>query len=146
MTKKKALGLSILIISLVWLFSVYSKPVLNQAFISSMPLNLEIADSESERIKGLSSREYLPQDSGLLFIFGSPGRYGIWMKDMFFPIDIAWLDENKKIIHLEQNVLPETYPEVFYPTDNSLYVLEVNAGFFEKNKIEIGQTLEMKDF
>lgn len=146
MTKKKILGLSILGISLAWLFLGSSKPASDQAFLASVPIDIEIAQTPNQRIRGLSGRASLPAQAGLLFVFDSPGRHGIWMKDMEFAIDIAWLDQDKKIIHLEENISPETFPKVFYPPSEALYVLEVNAGFFATHKIKIGQTLETKDF
>lgn len=124
--------------------------------IGGIILNIEVADTDTERIQGLSSREArqndpiglgLGKNEGLLFVFEKEGYYGIWMKDMNFPIDIAWLNKDKKITHIEKNVSPETYPKVFYALKENnpilnLYVLEVNAGFFEKSKIKIGDLAE----
>jgi uncharacterized membrane protein (UPF0127 family) len=99
---------------------------------------VEIADTDAERTLGLSGRESLAENNGLLFVFETEGYHGIWMKEMNFPIDIAWLDKNKKIIHLEHNVAPETYPKVFNPPTPDLFVLETNAGFFQKFDIKAG--------
>jgi len=89
----------------------------------------------------------LAENEGMLFIFENEGYFGIWMKDMNFPIDIAWLDKDKKIISIEKNVDPETYPKVFYAQKNdlpilSLYVLETSAGFLGKNNIQIGDFVD----
>ncbi len=113
--------------------------------IGSTTLNIQIADTDSERELGLSYRESLASTTGLLFIFEIPGQYGFWMKDMNFPIDMAWLDENKKIIHIETNVSPETYvknKKVFFPPAKSLYVLETAANWFQNSKIKIGDIAE----
>lgn len=104
--------------------------------------NLEIADSLSERARGLSYREELPEENVLLFIFENEERHGIWMKDMYFAIDIVWLDKNKRIIHIEKNISPKTFPKVFRPTSNSSYVVETNSGIVEKNNIKIGDLVE----
>ncbi|MEK7642617.1 MAG: DUF192 domain-containing protein [Patescibacteria group bacterium] len=116
------------------------------AKISETALNVEIADSETKRITGLSYREVLDDNTGLLFVFENKAKYGIWMKDMNFAIDIAWLDENRRIIFIEREVSPNTFPKVFMPDREALYVLEVNSGFFDKNKISVGNTLEIKGF
>lgn len=105
-------------------------------------LNLEIADSDKERELGLSGRESLASTTGLLFVFETPGRYGFWMKDMKFPIDMAWIDESKRVVYIENNVRPDTFPKVFTPTSTAQYVLETNAGFFEQSKIKIGDIVE----
>jgi hypothetical protein len=78
----------------------------------------------------------------MLFVFDKEGYYGFWMKEMNFPIDIAWLDKDKKITLIEKNVLPETYPQIFNPKSKNLYVLETKAGFFEKFGIKIGDFAE----
>lgn len=110
--------------------------------IGEAMFNLEVADTDEERIRGLSGRESLPYNSVLLFEFEKEGKYGIWMKDMNFPIDIVWLDKDKKIIHKEEKVSPQTFPKSFYPTTNSLYVIELNSGTLEDKKIKIGDFAE----
>lgn len=110
----------------------------DEVIIGSHVLKVKIADTNEERMQGLSGKENLEEDEGLLFIFTKPSKYGFWMKDMNFPIDIAWIDKNKIIIHIESDVATTTYPKVFYPNEDALYVLETRASFFEKNKIKIG--------
>ncbi len=104
---------------------------------------LKILDTPDEMTKGLSDTAEIASDAGALFVFAEPGYHGIWMKDMNYPLDIAWLDQNKKIIHIEKSVLPETYPKVFLPPTEDLFVLEVNAGFFDTKIINIGDRLEI---
>jgi len=117
-------------------------PILKTVKIGEVVLDIEVADTETERIKGLSEKEILEENEGLLFVFDKGGYYGIWMKEMNFPIDIAWFDENKKITHIENAVSPETYPKVFNSFTPSLYILETNANFFVNHKIKIGDVAE----
>lgn len=132
------------VLVIVALFTIISKvgAPTNTLKIGDIVLNIEIADTAEERELGLSGREPLAMNEGLLFVFEKEGKYGFWMKDMNFPIDIVWIDRDKKIIHIESNVSPDSYPKVFYPTLESLFVLETRAGFFEENKIEIGDLTE----
>lgn len=102
--------------------------------IGEVEIIAEVSDTRSEQIKGLSGRASIGKMEGMLFVFEELGRHGIWMKDMNFPIDILWLDEDKKIIHIEENVSPDTYPTVFRPDGEALYVLEVN----HINNFEVG--------
>ncbi len=115
-----------------------------QLEIGGKIIQIEIADTNTERTQGLSDRASLPQDTGLLFIFPSPTTPGFWMKDMRFSIDIIWLDENWKIIGIEKNLAPESYPKLFYPPSPIKYVLEVNAGFSDKNNLKVGETAKAK--
>lgn len=113
-------------------------PALKTLSIGETVINVEIVDTESLRMQGLSGRTHLDQNTGMLFIFEKAGDHGFWMKDMNFAIDIAWLDENKKIAHIESEVAPETYPKIFRSPGPSLYVLEVPSGFLAENNVQIG--------
>ena len=109
--------------------------------ISDIRLQIEVADTGEERVKGLSDRESLGYRDGMLFIFDNESLHGIWMKDMNFAIDILWIDEGHKVVDIKKDAKPESYPEVFIPEVPSKYVLEVNAGFLEENDIEIGDKI-----
>ncbi len=104
---------------------------------------VEVVKNAASRQKGLSGKKTLAQDSGLLFIFPSPGVYGFWMKDMYFPIDIVWIN-NKKVVGIEKNVSIDfnpTSPKIFYPPSPVQYVLEINAGMAEKREIKPQDTV-----
>lgn len=117
--------------------NLYIKSV-NTVVINGTTFSVDIADNDTNRAKGLSGRESLPDDAGLLFIFDSPGVYPFWMKDMNFPIDIIWIDDNLKVVYIKENALPESYPEIFNPKVKAMYVLEINSGEVALNKIKIG--------
>ena len=87
-----------------------------------------VSDTPLLRSRGLSGFAGLKEGEAMLFVFDAPEKYGFWMKDMLFPIDIVWLDEGKRVVHVESNVLPETYPSIFFPESPALYVLELPAG------------------
>lgn len=89
---------------------------------------VKIAKTDEEREKGLSGTSHLPVGEGLLFNFTYPDTYGIWMKDMKFPIDIFWFDSQFKLVDKELSVSPDTYPDVFYPASVATYVLETRVG------------------
>lgn len=110
--------------------------------VSGKHISLMVVDSQEEREKGLGGMESLPENSAMLFIFQNEDIYNIWMKDMKFPIDIIWLNSSKKIVAIEENISPDTYPEIFSPGEKSFYVLETNAGFVEKNNLLTGNTLD----
>ncbi len=115
--------------------------VKNFLIINNTRINIEIADTDTKRVLGLSGRMSLAENSGLLFIFPKPQKVGIWMKDMNFPIDIVWIDAVHTIIDIKQAVSPDTFPTVFYPRTSAMYVLELNAGFIKKHNIKIGDTV-----
>lgn len=113
----------------------------DHSYIHGVPILLEVADTETARAKGLSGRDRLPDGHGMLFVFDTEDKYGMWMKDMKFPIDILWLDSEYRIVAAEHVVTPDTYPKVFYPPVPARFVLELPAGFAKENDFKIGDRL-----
>ena len=103
----------------------------------------DIADTNATREQGLGGRTSLLDNQGMFFMFDTPGLYSFWMKDMVIPIDMIWLDQNLKVIYIESNVSPSTFPSVFTPTSPAMYVLEVQSGFAQKNAVKIGDTAKI---
>jgi len=117
-------------------------------YINNHPFKIEIADSESLRIKGLSGRKNLTQDRGMLFIFPTAGFYHFWMKEMNFPLDFIWINNNK-VIDLTQNVpIPKNVSDSELPTYTSSTpadkILEVNSGIVAALNISVGDTVVLK--
>jgi hypothetical protein len=101
-------------------------------------VSAEVADTLALRAKGLSGRESLGREAGMLFVFDVDDRHGFWMKDMRFPIDIIWLNASGTVVHLVSRAQPESYPTIFTPSAPARYVLEVNAGFAEEYDVRDG--------
>lgn len=121
-----------------------------KATINGHAITLEIADSPAEQIKGLSNRNSLPENNGMLFIFGKSGTYPFWMKDMHFPIDIIFLQDNK-VITIYENV-PAFNTEnnkkvqnltLYSPKSPVNKVLELNAGKAKRLSIKEGDILKI---
>jgi uncharacterized membrane protein (UPF0127 family) len=112
-------------------------------FIGPTALSVTVADTDAERAQGLSGTQKLNEFQGKLFVFDSLGAHGIWMKDMNYALDIMWFDDALALIHIEENVTPDTYPQVFLPRQDARYVLEVNAFFAEDYNLGLGDTLEL---
>lgn len=103
-----------------------------------------LADNPRVRTRGLSNKTFLPEGEGMLFVFEQPGMYSFWMKDMNFAIDMVWINEEGTVVHIESNVAPETYPELFVSRDPALYVLEVNAGFARGLGLTVGTKIDIE--
>lgn len=109
-----------------------------QLSIKGTYLSADVANTEQEKITGLSNRPSLGSNEGMLFIYDPPAQPSFWMKDMLFPIDIMWIDSRKAVIGIEHSVSPETYPMSFQPPAPVKYVLEVRAGFSKERGISPG--------
>ncbi len=115
-------------------------PVLH---IAEIPVRVEIAETEAERVRGLSDRESLGNVDGLLFIFPEASRHAIWMKDMRFPIDIIWVSQDLKVVSINENATPNSYPAVFRPTEDARYAIETNVHFADTFGIKVGQSVRL---
>ena len=109
--------------------------------IGSTTVLASVADSLPERIQGLSDTPYLPENIVKLFAFGSLGSHSIWMKDMKYALDIIWVAEDGVIVHIEEDVKPETFPESFASPTPAWYVVEANSGFVQKFGIKVGDEI-----
>jgi uncharacterized membrane protein (UPF0127 family) len=106
--------------------------------VRGFEIKAEVVTTPEKRNKGLSGREVLARDEGMLFVFEDADTYAFWMPDMHFSLDIIWLDENMKVVHIQENATPESYPELFTPPIPALYVLEVRSGFSKEKGIVVG--------
>jgi len=111
---------------------------------SGKVLQTEVMVRDEDRQMGLMFRPSLPQDHGMLFLFGQPGFPGIWMKNCKFPIDILWLDNEHKVVHVEQAVPPcrKEPCAVYQPLRQASFVLEINANQARREKADVGSTLK----
>lgn len=110
--------------------------------INNAVLSVEIANEPAEHVQGLSGRSSLADNQGMLFVFSEPIITSFWMKDMRISLDMIWIDIDGKIVGIEKYVTPETYPKTFNPPSPIKYVLEVNAGWSDKNKIKTGDIVK----
>ena len=112
-----------------------------QVTIGKATFSTKLARTDAELQRGLSGVRELQSKEGMLFIFNTPDEWTIWMKGMRIPIDIIWLDENKKVVHIERNVQPDAHPYIVYaPPEPAKYVLELKAGAAQRYNITTGST------
>lgn len=111
--------------------------------IGSSQFVLEVARTQSEREKGLSERDAIPTNGGMLFDFSQNGDWQMWMLQMRFPIDIAWISKDGRIVKIKSSAQPGDYPEVYHAEQPSWFVIEVPAGTFEKLNVHEGDTIKL---
>ena len=118
--------------------------------IDNKILEVQIADNDSLRVRGLMFQNELPYDEGMLFVFDKSGTQTMWMLNMQFNLDVIWFDENANVVAIEKDVPPcKTTVEVVacrengVSGDNAKYVLEVTAGFVDKFNITENSKMEI---
>jgi len=121
-------GVIFLVVGVLMVSYLSTQDYKSRVVLGGKTFNVDVADNDYTMQKGLSGRKLIADNEGMIFIFGKLDKHGFWMKEMKFPIDIIWMDKNFVINHIESNVEPSTYPTIFYPENNALYVLEVRAG------------------
>lgn len=104
-------------------------------------IDIEIADDDQQRERGLMYRRQLEEDQGMLFIFANEDYRSFWMKSTPLPLDIIFLTANRVIINIHENTTP--FSEQSYESElPAQYVLEVNAGFCAQYRLEPGDYLD----
>jgi uncharacterized membrane protein (UPF0127 family) len=113
---------------------------------SGRTIEVEVMVSDQDRATGLMFRPSLAHDKGMLFVFERADFHGIWMKNCRFPIDIVWLDEERRIVHVAEGATPcKADPCPVYDTlRRGLYVLELNAGQARQEGAIVGATVSFQ--
>lgn len=139
------IGLVLILVGLVVSFTLTTFKPTTQVRIGSGVYSLWLADNDITRVQGLSEVEKLHLNGGLLMAFDTNGTHGIWMKDMNFPLDIIWLNSEKKVVYIVMNAPPEDPSSTVYtPKDPARYVLELPAGSVKKAGIKTGDIATFK--
>lgn len=108
--------------------------------------SLQVADTEASRVQGLSGVESLKSNGGLLMKFDGDDKWGIWMKDMKIPIDIVWINREKKVVYIVKNATPELSTDIkFYPNADARFVVELPAGSVESAGIKTGMLVQFDE-
>jgi uncharacterized membrane protein (UPF0127 family) len=106
-------------------------------------VRVEIADTDAERQRGLMGRTALPEDRGMLFVFGGEQVLSFWMKDTHIPLSIAFMDSEGRIVDIQDMKPLDDDPPHYVSAEPARYALEVNQGFFEERGIKVGDRAEL---
>jgi uncharacterized membrane protein (UPF0127 family) len=106
---------------------------------------VEVADTQEERQTGLMNRESLPEDAGMIFVFGEDSAGGFWMKDTLIPLSIAFADADGTIVSiLDMEPCAAEPCEIYDPGVSYRTALEVNQGAFSRWGVEVGDRLSLQ--
>jgi uncharacterized membrane protein (UPF0127 family) len=115
--------------------------------INQHRLSCELAQTQEQLAKGLMYRHQLAKDKGMLFIFSQEYHWPFWMKNTFIPLDIIWMDKDKRIVHTQKNLTScpknASHCPTYAPPESvkSLYVLELNSGQIDELGLKLKQRL-----
>jgi uncharacterized membrane protein (UPF0127 family) len=141
-------GIAAVIIGIVGVMSIPSDSKLESVEfpkgtikIDDVALQVQVADTEPRRVRGLMFQDQLPYDQGMIFVFDQPGLYALWMLNMQFSLDMIWFDGQGNIVYMQKDVPPcktaiETMTcQSIVPESKAMYILEVTSGFIDKYDI-----------
>jgi len=139
---------AILVVGIIFIFERGGDPIVERPYveIKGEKIFVELADTEEKREKGLSGRDSIGENEGMLFLFPQKGGYGFWMKEMKFPIDIVWINTGK-VMWIEKNVdpqigVPDEKLRVYSFSGDVDTVLEIKAGKAESLGVKEGDVVK----
>lgn len=104
----------------------------------------QIAISPKELNQGLMFRNHLDENHGMLFAFNYPKKVSFWMKNVPIPLDIGYFDSNGRLVEI-YSLYPHDENPVFSKSANIQYALEMNKGWYRKNKIKTGSYIKLEN-
>lgn len=106
-------------------------------------IDIEIADDDIQTTNGLMHRKSMEENQGMLFIFAEPEIRSFWMKNTYIALDLIFLDQNRRIVHIHEGAQPKSQASI--PSIKpAQYVLEVNEGFSARKFLKVGDWMNFK--
>ena len=135
-----------MLIIFLLIFLVGCEKNINQILIDNgnktIKINIEIADDNEKRVRGLMLREKLNESEGMFFIFNDDEYWTFWMKNTLIPLDIIFIDKDFKIVDIKYAIPCKAEPcEIYKSPKPAKYVLEVNGNFSVNHKISAGNRI-----
>lgn len=145
MKRASSVSLAVIIIGIIAVVLASAIIFVSSSMQSRISLNVgdgiftaKLAGTPSLRDKGLSGVTNLSHDQALILAYPSDGKWPIDMKNMKVPLDILWLNSDKKIVYIVKNASPDNIDTVFTPKTDARFVIELPAGSADNLSIKSG--------
>ncbi|MFO0605934.1 MAG: DUF192 domain-containing protein [Polyangiales bacterium] len=109
-----------------------------------VPVQVEVARTDPQRMRGLMYRREMAETAGMIFLFPGESHQTFWMRNTLIPLDMIFIKADRTILGIYRNAVPETDDPREVPGD-SQYVLEVNGGFCQRHNVNAGDRVEFVD-
>ena len=121
----------------------FNKCIFTESFKNNNILRLKLAETNSQRERGLMFVKKIRLNEGMIFDYKIDGYHSVWMKNTIIPLDILFLDSSYKIIDYVENTIPHNLDSIFI-NKKSRYIVEINAGTIKRMNLEKGKKLNFK--
>lgn len=105
-----------------------------------LTIDIELADNEHERARGLMYRYKMSDRAGMLFLMDREEPQSFWMRNTYIPLDIIFMNKEFRIVKIQKYTRPLT-DDPIPSIENSIYVLEVVEGFCDMHGIMEGDSI-----
>jgi uncharacterized protein len=103
--------------------------------------NVDVADTNESRQKGLMFVQDLADDAGMLFDFQQEREVSFWMRNTFIPLDMIFVGADGVIKTIHVNARPHDVTSI--PSEVPVrFVLEIPGGRSVEIGLEPGDTME----
>ncbi len=103
-------------------------------------IDIQIADNDFDRELGLMFRKSMEENQGMLFIFSMDTTQDFWMRNTYIPLDMIFVNSMNIIVTI-QHATSTLSDQTYSSNAPAKYVIEVNSGFTDKNKIKVGDKI-----
>ena len=107
--------------------------------VSGYTLSAEVAYKKESRIRGLTYRNFMKKNSGMLFVFPEASIHSMWMVNTYIPLSVAFLDKKGMILNII-DMSPHTRTKNS-AASKAKYALEMNLGWFSSRNIKAGEKI-----
>lgn len=111
--------------------------------LSDTPVRMQIAVRDDEMQRGLMERRDLGPSDGMLFVYARPQQMSFWMRNTPTPLDIGFFDQSGKLVEIYP-LHPFDETGVRSRSNDLVFALEMNQGWFRKNELRPGALLDLK--
>ena len=143
--KKTIAVICLLFLTSCTYFKKWNSPLsMAEISVNWAQVQVEIADTFEKRKVWLMHRESMPENQWMLFVWNNTDRRSFWMKNALIPLDIIFVDENQKVLNIEEAEPCKEDPCTNYKSEwIAQYVLEVNQWWTKENNVKVGDVLKI---
>lgn len=134
-------GIAVIVVAAAILFILNLSQTTVSLYLGDGIFHAKIDYTQADREKGFGGVTSIDSTQALVLAFPGDNKWQIWMKDMQVPIDIVWLNNEKKVVYIVENAPPDGGENTIYtPTVDARYVVEFAAGTVQGKTIKTGKT------